>query len=105
MWQPLAIAGGAAATRPSIRVSAPNEARWMCLAWCALGGSRVRLSAWINPVERKQGDTLMGLLNAMFGKKLGEAKANLKKIENKDLMEAVVASCILIAYADGDCEE
>lgn len=47
----------------------------------------------------------MGLFNAVFGKKLGEAKANLKKIENKDLMEAIVASCILIAYADGDCEE
>lgn len=47
----------------------------------------------------------MGLLGAMFGKKIGAAKANLKKIENKDLMEAIVASCILIAYADGECEE
>lgn len=47
----------------------------------------------------------MGIFGSVFGKKIAEGKANLKKIENKDLMEAVVAACVLVSYADGECEE
>lgn len=45
------------------------------------------------------------MFGKFFSKKAGEAQAKLKKIENKDFMEAIVASCVLVAYADGDCEE
>lgn len=44
----------------------------------------------------------------MFGllkKKFGAATAEVKKIENRDLMEAIVAGSILIAAADGDISE
>ena len=43
----------------------------------------------------------------MFGlkKKLFGAKVAAKKMENRDLMEAMVGGCLLIAFADGDCEE
>lgn len=47
----------------------------------------------------------MGFMSKFLGKKTAEVKANLQKIENKDFMEAIVGACILIAYADGDCEE
>lgn len=40
-----------------------------------------------------------------FGKKARAAKAEIKKFENRDLMEATVGGCLLIAFADGDCEE
>lgn len=40
-----------------------------------------------------------------FGKKVTVAKENLKRLENRDLMEAMVGGCLLIAFADGDCEE
>lgn len=43
-----------------------------------------------------------------FGKKLTDkflnAKAAAKKIENKDLMEAIIAGCVLVAFADGELE-
>lgn len=39
----------------------------------------------------------------IFKKKAAAAKITLHKVENKDLMEAIVAGAILVAYADGDC--
>lgn len=39
----------------------------------------------------------------MFKKKAAEARANLHKVENRDLMEAIVAGAVLVSYADGDC--
>lgn len=39
----------------------------------------------------------------MFKKKAAAAQANLHKVENRDLMEAIVAGSVLVAYADGDC--
>lgn len=43
----------------------------------------------------------------MFGwkKKARAAKAEIKKFEKRDLMEATVGGCLLIAFADGSCEE
>ena len=40
----------------------------------------------------------------MFGfkKKLGGAKIAAKKMENRDLMQAVVGGCLLVAAADGE---
>ena len=40
-----------------------------------------------------------------LGKKFGKAKTEIKKLENRDLMEAVVGGCLLIAAADGDIED
>lgn len=39
----------------------------------------------------------------IFKKKAAAAKVSLHKVENRDLMEAIVAGSILVAYADGDC--
>ncbi|MCK2097724.1 tellurite resistance TerB family protein [Thauera aromatica] len=44
------------------------------------------------------------MFGKLFGKKVGAAKAELKRVENKDLMQAVVGAMVLIAYADGECE-
>lgn len=33
------------------------------------------------------------------------AKAELHKVENRDLMEAIVAGSLLVAFADGNCED
>jgi tellurite resistance protein TerB len=44
-------------------------------------------------------------IGKMFGKKAAAARGELKKMENRDLMEAVVGGCMLIAFADGECEE
>ena len=33
----------------------------------------------------------------LFGKKVGDAKAELKKIEGRDLMQAVVGAMVLLA--------
>jgi tellurite resistance protein TerB len=45
----------------------------------------------------------------MFGKILGKiagnGKAELKKVENRDLMQAIVAGCLLISNADGEIEK
>ena len=43
----------------------------------------------------------------MFGfkKKANAAKIELKKIENRDLMEAIVGGCLLVAAADGEIEK
>ncbi|WP_085696304.1 tellurite resistance TerB family protein [Pseudomonas sp. B26(2017)] len=45
------------------------------------------------------------MLGKLFGKKFGKAKAELKKVENRDLMEAIVGGCILVAAADGEIEK
>lgn len=37
-----------------------------------------------------------------FKKKANAASVTLHKVENRDLMEAIVAGAILVAYADGD---
>lgn len=41
----------------------------------------------------------------MFKKKAGDAKAEMKKIENRDLMEAIVGGCLLVAAADGSIDD
>ncbi len=40
----------------------------------------------------------------MFKKKAGNVAAELKKVENRDLMEAIVGGCLLVAAADGEIE-
>lgn len=45
------------------------------------------------------------MFGKLFGKKATVAKETLKRIENRDLMEAMVGGCLLIAFADGTCEE
>lgn len=40
----------------------------------------------------------------LFSKKSKEVAANLKKLENRDLAEGLVGACLLVAYADGECE-
>lgn len=47
----------------------------------------------------------MGIFGSLFGKKANTMKQELHKVENRDLMEAVVAGCLLVAYADGECED
>ena len=44
------------------------------------------------------------MLGKLFGKRVGAARAEVKKVENRDLMQAVVGAMVLIAYADGECE-
>jgi len=44
----------------------------------------------------------------MFGflkKKFGEGKAELKKVENRDLMEAIVGGSLLVAASDGSIDD
>ena len=45
------------------------------------------------------------MFGKMFGKKASAAKAEIKKFENRDLMEAMVGGCDLVAFADGECEQ
>jgi tellurite resistance protein TerB len=45
----------------------------------------------------------MGLFG--LGKKANAVKAEMKKMENRDLMQAVVASAVLVAFADGELED
>lgn len=47
----------------------------------------------------------MGFLSSFFSKKGATVKQEMAKVENRDLMEAIVAGSLLIAYADGECEE
>jgi tellurite resistance protein TerB len=44
------------------------------------------------------------MFGKFFGKKVGAAKAEMKKVENRDLMQAIVGAMVMIAYADGECE-
>lgn len=45
------------------------------------------------------------MFKKMFGKKASEAREQLKKLENRDLMEAMVGGTLLVAFADGECED
>lgn len=47
----------------------------------------------------------MGIFGSLFKKKANGVKQELAKVENRDLMEAICAGSLLVAYADGDCEE
>ena len=47
----------------------------------------------------------MGIFGKFLGKKAGAVKAEVKKLENRDLLEAVVGGCLLIAAANGDIED
>lgn len=40
-----------------------------------------------------------------LGKKLGNLFATAKKVENRDLMQAIVGGCLLVAAADGEIEQ
>jgi len=40
-----------------------------------------------------------------FKKQANNAKVEIKKVENRDLMQAIVGAMVLIAYADGECEK
>ncbi|MGB1291773.1 MAG: tellurite resistance TerB family protein [Pseudoalteromonas sp.] len=40
-----------------------------------------------------------------FKKKAGDAKAELKKVENRDLMEAIIGGSLLVAAADGSIDD
>jgi tellurite resistance protein TerB len=44
-------------------------------------------------------------LGKLFGKKTGEAKAQLNKLQNKDLMEATIGAALLVSAADGKIED
>lgn len=44
----------------------------------------------------------MGLLGKLFAKKAVQVKAEVKKIENRDLLEAVIGGGLLIAAVGGD---
>lgn len=39
----------------------------------------------------------------LFKKKAKAAQVTLHKVENRDLMEAIVAGAVLVAHADGEC--
>lgn len=44
----------------------------------------------------------------MFGllkKKGAAARVEMKKVENRDLMEAIIAGSLMVAFADGDCDD
>ena len=45
------------------------------------------------------------MFGKLLGKKASSAKAELKKIENRDLMQAIVAGGLLVASADGQIEK
>lgn len=47
----------------------------------------------------------MGFFGNLLKKKAAEGKAELKKIENRDLMEAIVGGCLLVAAADGSISD
>lgn len=41
----------------------------------------------------------------LFKKQANNAKVEIKKVENRDLMQAIVGAMVLVAYADGECEK
>jgi len=45
------------------------------------------------------------MFGKLFGKKVNQAKAEVKKFENRDLLEAVVGGCLLVAAANGEIED
>ena len=44
------------------------------------------------------------MFGKLFGKKVAAAHSELKKVENRDLMQAIIAGCLLVAAADGEIE-
>lgn len=40
-----------------------------------------------------------------FAKKVNKVKAEVKKLENRDLLEAIVGGCLLVAAADGNIDD
>lgn len=46
----------------------------------------------------------MGIFG-FFGKKGANIKKELKKVENRDLMQAIAGGSLLVAYADGECSQ
>lgn len=48
---------------------------------------------------------MFGLLKKTFGKNTQEARQQLKKLENKDLMEATIGAALLVSAADGKIED
>ena len=40
-----------------------------------------------------------------FGKKVNKVKAEVKKLENRDQLEAIVGGCLLVAAADGNISD
>lgn len=47
----------------------------------------------------------MGFFSKMFSKKATNIANEARKVENRDLMQALVGGSLLVAYADGECEE
>ncbi|SEN67514.1 tellurite resistance TerB family protein, partial [Halomonas caseinilytica] len=45
------------------------------------------------------------MFGKLFNKRMKQAQQNLKNVENRDLMEAIVGGCLLIAAADGEIEQ
>lgn len=45
------------------------------------------------------------MFGKLFNKKANQMKAELKKVENRDLMEAIIGGSILVAGADGELSE
>ena len=45
------------------------------------------------------------MFGKMFGKKATAARAEFKKLENRDLMEAIIGGSLLIVFADGEAED
>ncbi|EFH7454457.1 tellurite resistance protein, partial [Escherichia coli] len=45
------------------------------------------------------------MFGKLFGKKVASAKVELKKVENRDLMEAIIGGCLLVSAADGEIEK
>lgn len=45
------------------------------------------------------------MFGKFFGKKAAEIKSAGAKISNKDLVEAVVSGSLLVAFADGNCDD
>lgn len=45
------------------------------------------------------------MFGKLFGKKVNQAKAEVKKFENRDLLEAIVGGCLLVTAADGEIED
>ena len=37
------------------------------------------------------------MFGKLFGKKVASAKVELKKVENRDLMEAIIGGCLLVS--------
>lgn len=44
------------------------------------------------------------MFGKLFSRKARNVNVKLKKLENKDLMEAIVGGCLLVAAADGEIE-